>query len=391
MATARMKGLDIDLDALDSDDVPAAGAAIPENQVGIVLELPLDKCYSEAQARTIFEGLESLAESMKKHGQMQPIKVAAEDLSGLHKILQGERRWRAARIGGLPTIKVIVEDDARQMTSYAQVAENKDRDGLKPIEFALFIQDRITKFGEKKKFIAEQLGEDASFITRHLAILEAPAPIREAFDAGRLAGADHVYDLSRIHAKNPEAVEEFLATAQETEITRRQIQDLSDQLVSKKLVQPTPSQQPGIFEQPTTATNEATASDEPTTEQPTTAAQPGAAWPYPSVNTAGNDDQSDDDNDADNAGQGADSSGAHVIPFHNPDNEKTPREPAIVDPTVIKKPLMLATYKKRDVMVNLYKKPTTPGLVFIKYEDGSGEEEVSTTLLKNWTLTDAKA
>jgi len=361
MATAKL-----DLSALDMDEAPAAAAAaIPENQVGTVLELPLDKCYSEAQARTIFDedGLLTLAESLKKHGQMQPIKVAAEDLSGLHKILQGERRWRAARIGGLPTIKVIVEDDARQMTSYAQVAENKDRDGLKPIEYALFIQDRISK-GDKKKFIAEQLGEDASFITRHLAILEAPAPIREAFDAGRLAGADHVYDLSRIHAKNPETVEEFLATAQETEITRRQIQDLSDQLVSKKLVQPTPSEQPTIFEQPT---NEPTTSEEPTAEQP------------------------DDENDDDNNGKGADGSGAHVIPFHNPDNEKSPREPAIVDPTVIKKPLMLATYKKRDVMVNLYKKPTTPGLVFIKYEDGSGEEEVSTTLLKNWTLTDAKA
>lgn len=382
MATAKL-----DLSALDLDDAPAAGAAIPENQVGIVLELPLDKCYSEAQARTIFEGLESLAESMKKHGQMQPIKVAAEDLSGLHKILQGERRWRAARIGGLSTIKVIVEDDARQMTSYAQVAENKDRDGLKPIEYALFIQDRINK-GEKKKYIAEQLGEDASFITRHLAILEAPAPIREAFDAGRLAGADHVYDLSRIHAKNPEAVEEFLATAQETEITRRQIQDLSDQLVSKKLVQPTPSEQPTIFEQPT---NQPPTNEEPAAEQPTTATQPGAAWPYPSGKTAGSDDQSDDDNDDDSTGKEPDASGAHVIPFHNPDNEKSPREPAIVDPSVIKKPLMLATYKKRDVMVNLYKKPTTPGLVFIKYEDGSGEEEVSTTLLKNWTLTDAKA
>lgn len=382
MATAKL-----DLSALDLDEAPAAAAAIPENQVGIVLELPLDKCYSKEQARTIFDedGLVALAESMKKHGQLQPIKIAAEDLSGLHLILQGERRWRAARIGGLPTIKVIIEEDARQMTSYAQVAENKDRDGLKPIEYALFIQDRISK-GDKKKFIAEQLGEDASFITRHLAILEAPPPIREAFDAGRFAGADHVYDLSRIHAKNPEAVEEFLATAQETEITRRQIQDLSDQLVSKKLVQPTPSEQPTIFEQPT-------ASEEPTTEQPTTAAQPGAAWPYPSAKTAGNDEQPDDDNNDDNNddGKGADGSGAHVIPFHNPDNEKSPREPAIVDPTVIKKPLMLATYKRRDVMVNLYKKPTTPGLVFIKYEDGSGEEEVSTTLLKNWTLTDAKA
>lgn len=394
MATAKL-----DLSALDLDEPIApsgAAAAVPENQVAVVLELDLDKCYSKPQVRTIFDEdeLNKLAVSFQKHGQLEPIKVAPADLSGLHLILQGERRWRAARIAELPKIRVIIEEEPRAMSSYAQVAENKDRDNLKAIELAMFIQSRI-ELGEKKKYIAEQLGEDAAFITRHLSILEAPALIREAFDAGRLAGPDHVYDLSRIHAKNPEAVEEFLATAQETEITRRQIQDLADQLNGKKAAPAEPSDpQPTTAAAQPTTTQPAENTPEPTTEPVAPVAQSATVWPYPGQTKQQPDDDGDGNSETDDDEDGSNSTttdGAHVIPFHNPDNEKSPREPVIVDPTVIKKPLLLATYKKRDVMVNLYKKPTTPGLAFIKYEDGSGEEEVEMGLLKNLTLTDAKA
>jgi ParB family transcriptional regulator, chromosome partitioning protein len=398
MATAKL-----DLSALDLDDAPVAApaAAVPENQVAVVLELELNKCFSKPQVRTIFDEAElnKLAESFKKHGQLEPIKVASADLSGLHLILQGERRWRAARIAGLTKVRAIIEDEPRAMSSYAQVAENKDRDNLKAIELAMFIQSRI-ELGEKKKYIAEQLGEDAAFITRHLSILEAPAIIREAFDAGRLAGPDHVYDLSRIYAKNAEAVEEFLATAQEAEITRRQIQDLADRVNGKNV---TPPQPPAVLEPiaPPAAQSPAPAGLEPSdptdtnaepdagSEQATNAGREqtsGMAWPY-APQTAGDAAEGDEDETPDADGN----SEAHQVPFHNPDNEKTPRDPVIVDPTVIKKPLLLATYKKRDVMVMLNKKPTTAGLAFIKFEDGSGEEEVEMGLLKNLTLTDAKA
>ena len=41
-------------------------------------------------------------------------------------------------------------------------------------------------------------------------------------------------------------------------------------------------------------------------------------------------------------------------------------------------------------MLRLDRIPTSPGLGFIKYEDGRGELEVELGVLRNWTLTDSK-
>ena len=62
--------------------------------------LAVDRIYSKAQPRTVFENLEELAESLKELGQQQPI-VVSPDNKGYYVIEQGERRWRAAKLAGL--------------------------------------------------------------------------------------------------------------------------------------------------------------------------------------------------------------------------------------------------------------------------------------------------
>src|SRR5205823_7364656 len=58
------------------------------------------------------ESLGRLAASIKKHGLKNPVRVRWEASLGKYMILSGERRYRAARHAGLPTIDcIIVEDD----------------------------------------------------------------------------------------------------------------------------------------------------------------------------------------------------------------------------------------------------------------------------------------
>ena len=62
------------------------------------------------QPRTEFdrEALESLAQSIKEKGVLQPLLVRKKN--DKYEIIAGERRWRAAQLAGLNEVPVIVKD-----------------------------------------------------------------------------------------------------------------------------------------------------------------------------------------------------------------------------------------------------------------------------------------
>ena len=55
------------------------------------------------------QSLRELAESIKKHGILQPLTVRRIDTGG-YEIIAGERRWRAAREAQLEEVPVIIVD-----------------------------------------------------------------------------------------------------------------------------------------------------------------------------------------------------------------------------------------------------------------------------------------
>jgi len=63
------------------------------------------------QPRTHFDeaSLESLAESIRTHGVVQPLLVRRRDDGGF-ELIAGERRWRAAKLAGLTRVPVVVKD-----------------------------------------------------------------------------------------------------------------------------------------------------------------------------------------------------------------------------------------------------------------------------------------
>ena len=92
------------------------------------------------QPRTDFppESLAHLAESIRDKGQLAPIRVRWSDELGKWVIIAGERRWRATKLAGLPTIECYFHagELSRAETLEQQLIENLLREDLKPLEEA---------------------------------------------------------------------------------------------------------------------------------------------------------------------------------------------------------------------------------------------------------------
>jgi ParB family chromosome partitioning protein len=185
---------------------------------GHPLLVSLDKLSEDPNnPRTEFpqEEIDELADSIRQHGILQPLVVAAADTAGLYRIHHGAKRRRAARLAGLSDVPVVVRDAPTD--PYAQAAENQKRHGLTPMDLARLIR-RKADAGDTNATIAKFLGVDQTTIAHHLALLDLPRELNNAMQAGRCTSPRTLYELKKLHGEQPERVRALLAV--EGEITR---------------------------------------------------------------------------------------------------------------------------------------------------------------------------
>jgi ParB family chromosome partitioning protein len=346
----------LDLSMLDEPHTPAAGA---------VLDLPIGEIEEDpAQPRKTFSraSLDAMAARIRRKGQVEVPVTVRPKRQGKYRLVDGARRYRSSLIAGMSTIRAIIEPN-HAIDPYTQVVVNLQREELKPVEVAQFIEQRRAA-GDPLGAVAEALGLSARDVTAHLSLLDAPAPILAAFQAGRIRSVHGVYDLCRLHAQHAEAVEAFMAEHGDEEITRSMIGRL--QAVVRH------GTDTGDGDKPAPVSTRPAASGEGGPLAPDLPGQP-----LPSHEDTG-------------IASGTDVSSAHSLPFYSPDIERKAKPAKPEDPTRIRKPLLLADYEGSAVMLRLDRVPTAPGLAFIRYEDGRGEREVELGVLRNWTLTDSK-
>lgn len=381
----------LDLSALE-DDAPASAA----ESNGKPLEIALDMIDEDPnQPRTEFseESMQEMTASIKARGVKSPVSVRPNPSApGRWFLNYGARRYRGSRLAGKLTIPAFV-DEAHD--NYDQVIENLQREDLKPMELALFIQKRLA-LGEKKGEIAKRLGKDSSIVTNHLALIEAPACIEDAYTSGKCASAKTLYELRSLHDKYPEQVDAWCAAADV--IDRRTVTALGDELKGKKKPATSPAE-PATNTDPVAASASADAAltsngDSGGPARPITVEDVPELFllnPAPAVASSGA--TVDGDGQGETGGGAGDMSGAGstvtTVPFHNPDNEKEPKDLKLPDPDKLKKPLLLVEHNGRAAMLLLFRRPTSAGLVHIRYEDGSGEEEVDAGLVKINLLTES--
>jgi ParB family chromosome partitioning protein len=188
----------------------------PDNQIGVVLSLPLANVIEDqTQPRTEFdaEELTKLSQDIARRGVQAPIAVRPA-VEGIYQIIHGARRFRASGMAGLPTIPAIVQPDEVAFDDYSQVLENTQRDNLTPLDIARFIQKRKA-LGESNSQIARNLSEKPEWVTYHLALIDLPDVIQKAYDDGLVVGAKSTYELRKLHGKDPETVKNLVARGEE--------------------------------------------------------------------------------------------------------------------------------------------------------------------------------
>lgn len=183
-------GLDALLGASVSEPVAVAPAPPPESSGGNgdgLLYAPLDELRANPhQPRTVFDegDLDSLAESIKTSGVLQPIVARRRD--GMLEIVAGERRFRAARKAGLDRIPVIVRNvDDHAMLQMALI-ENLQRRDLNPLEKARAFRELMHANSWSQDEAAKAVGLGRPTVANFLRLLELPTDVQEAVANGTL-------------------------------------------------------------------------------------------------------------------------------------------------------------------------------------------------------------
>jgi ParB family transcriptional regulator, chromosome partitioning protein len=203
----------------------AAGAS------GLPLQLALgDIDEDPEQPRQEFDvqPLEELAATIAAGGVRQPVSVRPHPADpGRWMLNFGTRRLRASRLAGKAEIPAFVDN---VFDSYAQVIENEQREPLKPLELALFIERRLAA-GESRADIARRLGKSRSYVTFVSALVEAPAFLLELYRSRRCTGLHELYDLRKLHETRAEEVEDWARV--QNVVSREDVMRLKTALVSE--------------------------------------------------------------------------------------------------------------------------------------------------------------
>src|SRR6266581_2157808 len=128
------------------------------------------------------DSLTDLVESIREQGILEPIVVARTPAG--YQIIAGERRWRAAKILGLPKVPVVVKETTPQGMLEMSIVENVQREDLNPIERALAYKRLIDEFGLGTNEVAKRVGKSAPTISNTIRLLSLPDAIKDALVAG---------------------------------------------------------------------------------------------------------------------------------------------------------------------------------------------------------------
>tara|TARA_B100000953_G_scaffold96011_1_gene78563 strand:- start:1330 stop:2199 length:870 start_codon:yes stop_codon:yes gene_type:complete len=184
---AKKRGLGKGLDALLGEDSNISIAASAENSSLKMLAIDLIE-RGPFQPRRDFDqdALDSLADSIKTQGLVQPILVRPVEDKNSYEIVAGERRWRAAQIAGLHDIPVIIKDVSDNEAMCIALIENIQRQDLNPLEEAGALERLINEFEMTHDAVAETVGRSRPAVSNLLRLLELDNRVKKMVETGKL-------------------------------------------------------------------------------------------------------------------------------------------------------------------------------------------------------------
>lgn len=157
------------------------------------------------------DSLSELADSIKRHGVMQPIVVRPllsgekSDGGATHEIIAGERRWRAAKLAGLSHIPAIERHLPDEVAIALALIENIQREDLTVLEQAAALQRFHTEFGMSHAMIAELVGKARATVTNLLRLNQLHDDVKGFMNEG-LMDMGHARTLLPLSAEQQPAV-----------------------------------------------------------------------------------------------------------------------------------------------------------------------------------------
>lgn len=172
------------------------------------------------QPRTEFdaEALDSLAESIREKGVLQPLLVRRQ--GGKYELIAGERRWRASKIAGLDKVPVIIKELNDKEVLEVALVENLLRENLSAIEEAEGFQRLINEFSHTQEALSQIVGKSRSHIANMLRLLNLPEEVQALVKEGKLSAG---------HARALVGLENALSLAKtiiEKDLNVRQVEEL---------------------------------------------------------------------------------------------------------------------------------------------------------------------
>ncbi len=170
MAVQR-KGLGRGLDALL--DPYTAEAENPAGNGVLTVDIhSIDTNREQPRKQFDEAALNDLAASIKTHGIVQPLIV--KEKNGRYMIIAGERRFRAARLAGLPAVPVLVADYDEAAIHEVSLIENIQREDLNPIEEAAAIRFLMQQHDMTQEEVSSRIGKSRPAVANALRLLQLP-------------------------------------------------------------------------------------------------------------------------------------------------------------------------------------------------------------------------
>ncbi len=162
--------------------LPGATTALGSREVSLDL---IDVDVYQPREAFDPEGLERLAESLRRHGVIQPVIVRRE--GERYVLLAGERRVRAARMADLTHVPAVLREDAGLAAFEIAVVENLQREDLDPMDEARAYQRLIDEGGRTQTDVATLVGRSRAHVANTLRLLSLPEEAVAAVRSGSIA------------------------------------------------------------------------------------------------------------------------------------------------------------------------------------------------------------
>ena len=235
---AKIKGLGKGLDALFTEsDISIINEESAEKHNIKTVRLS-DIEPDKEQPRKAFdeESLSGLAESIERHGILQPLVVRKAKGNSLisddkYTIISGERRWRAAKIAGVTEVPVVIKDLSDTDVAAIMLVENLQREDLNPVELAQGLTRLIDEFGLTQEETASIVGISRPAVTNSLRLLTLPDEVLDSLANGDIS-AGHARAL--LSLANEDIILDALQTVIAKGLSVRETEKLTKDILKAK-------------------------------------------------------------------------------------------------------------------------------------------------------------